>query len=224
MVVSLILLTATILTLTNWGRSMHVCIIKQAIIGLDNGLSPGRLQAIIWTNVGILLIGPLGTNISEILIKIFTFSFKKMYLKRLSGKWWTVCLGLNVLTSSSSPETSVLTLHHYIYLIKYRNEEMLLKIFLYIADQIQEPTYHMMLAKLWFFWHCYFTYIPLCFVVIKVQIFSEMEALCTAGLTWYTWKVQFGPYRKIHDEIDMQLLLNPELLTRTWHKCHMTYK
>ena len=37
-------------------------------IGSDNGLSPGRRQAIIWTNVGILLIEPLGTNFSEILI------------------------------------------------------------------------------------------------------------------------------------------------------------
>ena len=35
-------------------------------------------QAIIWTNAGILLIGPLGTNFSEILIKILTFSFKKL--------------------------------------------------------------------------------------------------------------------------------------------------
>ena len=32
----------------------------------DNGLSSIWCQAIIWTNVGILLIGPLGTNISEI--------------------------------------------------------------------------------------------------------------------------------------------------------------
>ena len=31
------------------------------IIGSDNGLSPGRRQAITWTNAGILLIGPLGT-------------------------------------------------------------------------------------------------------------------------------------------------------------------
>ena len=30
----------------------------------------GRRQAIIWTNTRILLIGPLGTNFSEILIKI----------------------------------------------------------------------------------------------------------------------------------------------------------
>ena len=35
--------------------------------------SPKRHQAIIWTNAGILLIGPLGTNFSEILIEIQTF-------------------------------------------------------------------------------------------------------------------------------------------------------
>ena len=52
------------------------------IIGSDNGLSPVRHQAIIWTNAGILLIGPLGTNFGEILIRIQTFSFKKLHLKR----------------------------------------------------------------------------------------------------------------------------------------------
>ena len=43
------------------------------IIDSDNGLSPGRRQAIIWTNAGILLIGPLGTNFIDILIGIQTF-------------------------------------------------------------------------------------------------------------------------------------------------------
>ena len=47
------------------------------IIGSDNGLSPVRRQAIIWTNARKLLIGPLETNFSEILIGIQTFSFKK---------------------------------------------------------------------------------------------------------------------------------------------------
>ena len=56
-------------------------------------------QAIIWTNAGILLIGPLGTNFSEILITIETFSFKKMHLKILSAKWRAFCIGLNVLTT-----------------------------------------------------------------------------------------------------------------------------
>ena len=34
-----------------------------------------------WTNAGILLIEPLGTNFSEILIAIYVFSFKKMHSK-----------------------------------------------------------------------------------------------------------------------------------------------
>ena len=33
----------------NWSRVTHICVSKLTIIGLDNGLSPGRCQAIIWT-------------------------------------------------------------------------------------------------------------------------------------------------------------------------------
>ena len=55
---------------------MHICIHNLTIIGSDNGLSPGLHQAIIWTIAGILLIGPLETNFSEILIQIHIFSFK----------------------------------------------------------------------------------------------------------------------------------------------------
>ena len=84
------------LSLTYWGRVMHICISKITIIGSDNGLSPARRQAIIWTNAGILLIGPWETNFSEILIGIHTFSFKKIHLKMSSGKWRPFCLGLNV--------------------------------------------------------------------------------------------------------------------------------
>ena len=46
-------------------------------ISSDNGLSPGRRQAIIWTNTGILLIRILGSNFSEILIEIHTFSIQE---------------------------------------------------------------------------------------------------------------------------------------------------
>ena len=83
--------------LTHWGRVTHICLNKLAIIGSDNGLSPGRRQAIIWTNAGVLFIGPLGTNFSEIQIGIQTFSYKKMHLKMSSVKWHPFCLGLNVL-------------------------------------------------------------------------------------------------------------------------------
>ena len=82
---------------THWGRVTHICVCNLTTIGSDNGLSPSRHQAIIWTNAGILSIGHLGTNFSEILIEIHTFSFKKMHLKRSSGKWQPFCLGLNVL-------------------------------------------------------------------------------------------------------------------------------
>ena len=85
------------LSLTHWGRVTHICVNKLTIIGSDNGLSPGRRQAIIWTNDGILLIAPLGTNFSEILIEIYIFSFKKMHLKMSSGNWQPFCFGLNVL-------------------------------------------------------------------------------------------------------------------------------
>ena len=83
--------------LIHWIRVTQICVVKLTIIGSDNGLSPGRRQAIIWTNAGILLIGPLGTNFSEILIGIQTFSYKKMHLKMASAKWRPFCLGLNVL-------------------------------------------------------------------------------------------------------------------------------
>ena len=45
----------------------HICVDNPTIIGSDNGMSPSRRQAIFWTNSGILLIGPLETNSSEIL-------------------------------------------------------------------------------------------------------------------------------------------------------------
>ena len=75
----------------------HICVSNLTIIGSDNGLSPGRRQAIIWTNDGILLIETLGTHFSEILIEIQTFSFWKNRLKVSSAKWRPFCLGLKEL-------------------------------------------------------------------------------------------------------------------------------
>ena len=83
--------------LTHWGWVAHIASVNWAIISSDNVLSPDRRQAIIWTNVGILLIGQSGTNFNEILTEIHTFSFKKMHMK-MSGKWGPFCLGLNVLS------------------------------------------------------------------------------------------------------------------------------
>ena len=88
------------LLLTHWCRVTQLCVGKLTIIGSENGLSPGRRQAIIWINARILLIGTLWTNFSEILIEIPIFPFKKMQLKMSTGKWRPFCLGLNVLTGN----------------------------------------------------------------------------------------------------------------------------
>ena len=48
--------------------------VNYTIMGSYNGLSPGWHQTIIWTNAGILLIGPLGTNFNEIVIETKIFS------------------------------------------------------------------------------------------------------------------------------------------------------
>ena len=65
--------------LTHWGRVTHIGISKLTIIGSDNGLSPGRCQAIIWANARILLMGALGTNFSDISREIHTSSFEKIH-------------------------------------------------------------------------------------------------------------------------------------------------
>ena len=88
-------------SLTHWGRVIHICVGNLTIIGSNKGLLPGRHQAIIGTNAGILLIGPLRTNFSEILTQIHTFSFKKIHLNLSSAKWQPLCLWLNVLMGNS---------------------------------------------------------------------------------------------------------------------------
>ena len=82
---------------THWGRVAHICVNKLNNIGSDNGLSPGRRQAIISTNDKKMLNRTLGANFSDILGEIHAISFKKMHLKMSSGKWRPFCLGLNVL-------------------------------------------------------------------------------------------------------------------------------
>ena len=88
--------------LTHWGQVTHVCANELTIIGSDNGLLPGRRQAIIWINDGILLIGPLGIKFREIYIEILIFSFKKMRLKVSSVKLAAIFLDLNMLVTGQA--------------------------------------------------------------------------------------------------------------------------
>ena len=64
-----------------------VCCPRKAI-ELNHSLThslTGRRQAIICTNAGILSFGPSEKIFSEVLIKIQSFSFKKIYLKMSSA-------------------------------------------------------------------------------------------------------------------------------------------
>ena len=73
-------------SITHWGCVTHICVCKLTIIGSDNGLSPGRRQAIIWTIAGIFLIGPLGKTSVKFEPKYKTFlSWKCVWKCRLEN-------------------------------------------------------------------------------------------------------------------------------------------
>ena len=104
--------------LTHWGRVTHICVSKLTIIGSDSGLPPYRPQAIIWTDAGILLIRTTGTNFSEILGEIHSFSFKKMHLKMSSAKGRLFSLGLNELNNKIvSPTEPSRNIHNLSYIL-----------------------------------------------------------------------------------------------------------
>ena len=71
-------------------------LVNWATIGSDNGLSPGRRQAIIWTNAGILLIGPLWTNLGEILIEIIYFLYIFIHVNAFKNVVWEMAVILSL--------------------------------------------------------------------------------------------------------------------------------
>ena len=86
---------------------MHICVTRPQWVNLyasvnwviiisENGLSPVQHQAIVSTSTDVLSIGPLGTNFSEIQIKVQQFSYKTRNLKMSSAKHGQFCLDLNV--------------------------------------------------------------------------------------------------------------------------------
>ena len=78
----------------------HICVGNLSIIGSDNDLSPGRRQAITWTNAGLFLIGPLGTNFnwnSDIFIQENAF-------ENVVCEMASICLRLNETIQETSYE------------------------------------------------------------------------------------------------------------------------
>ena len=124
--------------LTHWGRVMHICVGNLTIIGSDNGLSLGRRQAIIWTIVGILLVG---TKSSEILITIHAFSITKMHLKGLSAKWRPSCLGFNVLRYGDRKRLVAATLSVEWFVWVYLSTYPSAKTIMYINVDVRRPSH-----------------------------------------------------------------------------------
>ena len=87
-----------IFKLSHWGRATHIFVIKLTIIVSDNGLSPGRHQAIIWTNTAILSIGPLGTTLipenvfQNVVRKLEAILSRSQYVKRTVAFYWVCSL------------------------------------------------------------------------------------------------------------------------------------
>ena len=80
------------LLLTQWGWVMNICISKLTISGSDNGLSPGRGQAIIWKNAGILLIGnKLHWNLNSYIF-IKENAFENVVSKMAAILSWLPCV------------------------------------------------------------------------------------------------------------------------------------
>ena len=81
--------------INGWINNREACDLRRHRAHHDVTVWLGRCQAVNWPNAGVLLIGPLVINFSEIFIEIDTFSFKHMHLNMLSGKWGPFCLGLS---------------------------------------------------------------------------------------------------------------------------------
>ena len=72
----------------------HICASKLISISSDNGLAPGRRQAIIWTNAGILTLqDKLQWNFNR-----NSYIFIQENAFENAWKWWPFCIGLNELS------------------------------------------------------------------------------------------------------------------------------
>ena len=153
-------------------------------IGSDNGLLPIRRQAIIWTNAGLLSIGPLGTNFSEILIKIQNFSFTKIHLKISSAKWRPFCPGGDQINKENTIKRSALHALYCTQTMMYKNLSCMLhqqftliitKIFLLITCIVTIVLINYMYKEIW-----------------QAQIMRYHDTKMFCHITGHLWGVSIG--------------------------------
>ena len=125
-------MTTTIIILSHWGRVTHVCVRNLICSGPDNGLSPGRCQAIIWTNVGILLIGPIGTkfnfnrnsnnflegNAFEHVCEMAVILFRPQCVNVFNRRIHNNCISVTIIPSFTSCIFSFAVLHQPVILLR----------------------------------------------------------------------------------------------------------
>ena len=92
----------------NVSRFEDICAFYMKITNIHGVNWKCHAIIVIKTDDGIVFIGPLGTNFSEIFIEIYTFSLNKM----LSGKWRPFRVGLKVLTFLISGSTLSYAITH----------------------------------------------------------------------------------------------------------------
>ena len=71
---------------------------KLIIISSDNGLSPGRRQAIIWPNDGLVLNGPLGKKLQLNFYINANICIQEIAFENVTCQMVAICLEPNVLT------------------------------------------------------------------------------------------------------------------------------
>ena len=86
---------------------LHICVSKLTRIGSDYGLKPDRRQGIIWTNAGILLIGPYQNIFQCNLNRNLYFFIKENTFENVVWKWWPLCQSLNVLSARHNQTSDV---------------------------------------------------------------------------------------------------------------------
>ena len=83
--------------ITHWGQVTHIYVSRLTITGSDNGLSPGRRQAITWTNAVMLFNWTLRNKFKWIHNRNLYISIQENVFEMSYRKWRPFCLGLNVL-------------------------------------------------------------------------------------------------------------------------------
>ena len=84
--------------LIHWGRVTHMCVSELTIIGSDNGLSPGRRQAIIWTREWWNIVNwTLRNKLQWNFIRNSNIFIQQNALENVVCEMASICLGLNVL-------------------------------------------------------------------------------------------------------------------------------